>query len=242
MEFYDQLAIDYDHMISFSDRLEKETVIFRKILERFPADKILDAGCGTGFHSIILSLLGKNVTGIDNSAEMLARARENARTYKVHPHFISTDFLHLNDLFPGTFDAIYCMGNSFVHLLQIDQQQRALQNFYHLLAVDGLLCLQIVNYDKILHLRQEILSVKEINGRQYTRFYKFNPTTISFCVRIKTAAAGKGITSELYPLQHEELIRLSELVGFRKTEVYGDLKFSEYSRLESDNICAFLSK
>ena len=73
-----------------------------------PADRplrILDAGCGPGFFSVILSRAGHQVTGIDGSERMLSHARENAARYGVTPEFLKGDFGHL-PFADGTFDLV----------------------------------------------------------------------------------------------------------------------------------------
>lgn len=52
---------------------------------------ILDVGCGTGRHSIELAKRGYLVTGIDLSANMLAKARKNAKAAGVSPIFKRRD-------------------------------------------------------------------------------------------------------------------------------------------------------
>ncbi len=47
--------------------------------------RILDAGCGPGFFSVLLAAVGHDVTGIDGSARMLAHAKENAAACGVSP-------------------------------------------------------------------------------------------------------------------------------------------------------------
>lgn len=41
-----------------------------------PGERVLDAGCGTGYHAVGLAHAGFHVTGIDYAAGMLARARD----------------------------------------------------------------------------------------------------------------------------------------------------------------------
>lgn len=53
--------------------------------------RILDVGCGTGRHSIELAKRGYLVTGIDLSANMLAKARKNAKAAGVSPIFKRRD-------------------------------------------------------------------------------------------------------------------------------------------------------
>jgi SAM-dependent methyltransferase len=48
----------------------------RQILDRIPAGNALDAACGTGRHAGYLAALGHQVTGVDSSPDMLARARQ----------------------------------------------------------------------------------------------------------------------------------------------------------------------
>ncbi len=51
--------------------------------------KILDIGCGTGRHSIELTIRGYKVTGIDLSDSQLQRAREKAAEQKLKIHFLN---------------------------------------------------------------------------------------------------------------------------------------------------------
>ena len=54
--------------------------------------RVLDAGCGPGFFSVLLSRAGHIVSGIDGSSGMLAHARENAAHFGVSPHLLQGDF------------------------------------------------------------------------------------------------------------------------------------------------------
>lgn len=67
--------------------------------------RILDAGCGPGFFSVLLAKVGHNVTGIDGSARMLSHARENAQIIGAAPELIEGDFAAL-PFEDGTFDLL----------------------------------------------------------------------------------------------------------------------------------------
>ena len=56
--------------------LEIEDPIVREILKGLPVGVALDAACGTGRHTAYLAALGHEVSGVDNSPEMLERARD----------------------------------------------------------------------------------------------------------------------------------------------------------------------
>jgi 2-polyprenyl-3-methyl-5-hydroxy-6-metoxy-1,4-benzoquinol methylase len=226
-------------MINFSDRLKTERLVFEHLLNRFPAKTALDAGCGSGFHTIVLSQLKLIMTGIDNSEHMLKLAKRNSNKHHVTPSFLKNDFLSLNATLKDSYDAVFCLGNSFVHLLSDNDQVRALSNFKTYLRPEGYLCLQIINYDKILKNRQEILAVKEVNDNLITRSYVFNQSTITFKVKVESKAKDEEYSTELYPMQSEELLSFLRKVGFTKLNLYGDLKLNSYHRFESDNICIF---
>lgn len=242
MDFYNNLSPYYDEMISFEDRLQSEHRVYENILQKFPAKKILDAGCGSGFLSILLSRMGLEITGCDISEEMLASAQKNAERYSVNPIFTFSDFLSLTDVFEDQFDAIFCMGNSFVHLLTPEDQKKALDNFHRLLTPQGYLCLQILNYDKILHEKRGIFSVKKIGDKTITRSYRFNSQTVNFIITIEFPEKEEQFITELYPLQSEELQSILKNTGFKRSAIYSNLNFDRYEQRKSENICLFSYK
>lgn len=67
--------------------------------------KILDAGCGPGFFSIILSAAGHELIGIDGSEAMLQEAKEKAIRCQVNPTFINMD-CHQLDFEDNLFDLV----------------------------------------------------------------------------------------------------------------------------------------
>ena len=52
-DFYDVLAADYNAMTNFERRLITEQPLYRALVDRYHIHTALDAGCGTGFHSIL---------------------------------------------------------------------------------------------------------------------------------------------------------------------------------------------
>jgi SAM-dependent methyltransferase len=71
----------YDALYSDKDYVGECNMIEALIAEYSasrPRDRLLDLGCGTGSHAIALATRGYDVTGIDRSPMMLARARKKA--------------------------------------------------------------------------------------------------------------------------------------------------------------------
>lgn len=108
-EYYDVLHDDVDYP---AECALLETV-FSRFLHR-PPSSLVDLGCGTGSHALILAKRGYRVTGIDASAGMLRVARAKARD-RHNPTFVRGDMRSFD---PGrTFDAAICMDGAFTHLL-----------------------------------------------------------------------------------------------------------------------------
>ena len=101
-----------------------------------PGEEVLDIGCGGGLDSLVASLMvgpsGK-VTGIEISAEMVARARENLRLSNLS----NVEFLeNTNEILPfpdDRFDVV--ISNGVFNL--IPDKLKALQEVRRVLKTDG---------------------------------------------------------------------------------------------------------
>jgi len=51
-----------------------------ELLDPLPGERVLDIGCGTGNHLLLLNKFGLNISGMDASPYMLAKARERLGT------------------------------------------------------------------------------------------------------------------------------------------------------------------
>ncbi len=76
---------------------------------------LLDIGCGTGRHALELVKRGYRVTGVDPSREMLAFLSAEAARAKLPVATVAGDLRRLN--VEGTFDAAYCVMDTFRFLL-----------------------------------------------------------------------------------------------------------------------------
>ena len=83
---------------------------FRRLAgEGLLSGRLLDAGCGTGEHTLLAATSGAQATGVDISPRAIARAREKAEERGVQASFQVADVLNLGKL-GLTFDTIIDSG------------------------------------------------------------------------------------------------------------------------------------
>jgi SAM-dependent methyltransferase len=92
---------------------EAEVDFLVRLLGLETGSRVLDVPCGHGRHSIPLAKRGMKVTGLDLSEEALALARQDADDAGVAVDWVRQDY---REAVTGTFDAAFCMGNSFGYL------------------------------------------------------------------------------------------------------------------------------
>jgi hypothetical protein len=78
-EYAKSFVEKWDDLIDWRRRRESEGEFFIDVLRDHGAKKVLDVATGTGFHSVQLLKAGFQVTSVDGSPTMLAKAFENAR-------------------------------------------------------------------------------------------------------------------------------------------------------------------
>jgi SAM-dependent methyltransferase len=100
---------------------------------------ILDLGCGTGSHAVMLAKRGYTVTGVDRSLHMLETAKKKARAEKVDISFIQQDISQLTpELLKGEqFDVVISMFAVIGYLTENDQLARTFHNIREFLKPGG---------------------------------------------------------------------------------------------------------
>ncbi|GEM_PF-1060972 len=133
MKIYENLAKTYNWRHD-SPSTKHLRVFEKKMLRKYAHGKILDVGCGTGYHLDFLIKNGLDVVGIDNSEEMIKRSKHkiiNAPAEKIP--------------FPSEiFDTILCMFST-MNLLE----ERALREMNRVLKSNGKLIISVASiWDK----------------------------------------------------------------------------------------------
>jgi glycine/sarcosine N-methyltransferase len=225
--FYDWLAPEYDRMTGFDQRFEREMPAFRQIVDRYGIRSAVDAGCGTGFLSVLLARLGITVTAADLSALMLQALEERAAASGLAIRVLASSFQDIGRQVSPPVDAVFCLGNSLPHLLTEDDLRASLRSFAAALRSGGMLVLQTLNYDRILAVRERVQNVREVSGTIYVRFYDFEGELIRFNILTlsrKAGAIGTDLRSiVLRPVLKEPLLSLLVEAGFPAPVISGSI-------------------
>jgi len=249
---YDQFASDYDRFVNWENRLAFEIPLIEKILAGVKSSggkplKILDAACGTGMHALALAKAGYRVSGADFSAEMIKKAKLNAKSAQLALPFETTGFGALASVYGKTqFDALLCLGNSLPHLIEDAALMSALKDFYACLKPGGLLLIQNRNFDAVMAKKDRWMEAQAFQegGEEwiFERFYDFNADgTIGFNIVNLHRKSNSGWSSEvvstlLRPQLRDELkIKVSQ-AGFSQVESFGSLGGEIFDPQNSGNL------
>jgi glycine/sarcosine N-methyltransferase len=243
LKFYDSIADDYDRMISFEKRLDIEEPIFRNLIEKYSIKSALDAGAGTGFHSILLANSGVRITAVDISEKMLSKLEQNVKNHNLTINIVKSDFLKLR-LPDSSFNAVFCLGNSLVHLSSITHLKKVIANFATLLKPGGVMILQLLNYDRIMKQKKHVQSIKKTDNNFYIRYYEFHQKQIIFnLLTINSNDLSHSLHSvPIQPIRSSELRNVLKKSGFGKITLYGDLTLKPFSKITSHDLVVIASK
>ncbi|MBN2432809.1 MAG: class I SAM-dependent methyltransferase [Acidobacteria bacterium] len=240
-EFYNRIAADYDRMTRFEDKLAVRQSVLRGILERYPAQSVLDIACGTGINAIALARLGIAVTASDIATEMLDQARENARRFQAPVDWIGADMLLLAETVAGrSFEMVLCLGNSIPHLAGPEELRRLCEHMHGLLSPGGVFIVQLLNYDRVLAEGERIVNITRHEDETYIRFYDFLDPHLRFNL-LKVAWDGDAVrwqmeSTRLYPFRAVEVEVAARKAGFSDRQLFGRLDFSVYESSTAGNI------
>ncbi|MFQ5646334.1 MAG: class I SAM-dependent methyltransferase [bacterium] len=221
-EYVKTFVEKWDELIDWERRWESEGEFFIEQLRTRGVKRILDVATGTGFHSVRLIKADFDVVSADGSAEMLAKAFQNAREHGCLLRTVQADWRWLNRTVHEQFDAVICLGNSFTHLFEEHDRRKALAEYYATLNHDGVLILDQRNYDSIL---DEGFSTKH-------KYYYCGEDVVAepehvdeglarFCYTFKD---NSQYHLNMFPLRKKYTRRLMHEVGFQHIETYGDFQ------------------
>jgi ubiquinone/menaquinone biosynthesis C-methylase UbiE len=135
---FEQYSAYYDRI--YRDKNYREECAFLKDIFDTRGEKtvrtILDVGCGTGSHTVLLAEIGYEVTGVDLSDKMLRIAVKKAEEQNKKIEFLKGDIRRLD--IPGRYDAVIAMFNVMGYLTTNQDIDNALKSINKHLNPGGL--------------------------------------------------------------------------------------------------------
>ncbi len=116
-----------------------------------PGARVLDAACGIGVDAAALLRRGFDVTASDASDQMVAATRQRLRAADADEATVITSaWADLPASFePGSFDAIFCIGNSIAHAPGAPAAIAAFEGFRSILRPGGMLVLDTHDWELV---------------------------------------------------------------------------------------------
>ncbi len=244
--FYDKLSADYDSMTSFESRCIREKPFLSLFVSRYKVRTALDAGAGTGVHSILMAQQGVEVTAVDISRKMLEKVKEHAQRMHLHIKTVKSGFQEMADHIRGTFDAVLCTGNSLPHITTRHELDKTFKGFFNLLNPEGVLFIQQLNYDRILATKEHVQSVKESGNATFVRYYEYHHDAILFNI-LKLTKGETGVKHSLEsvmlrPILKEELEEALRHAGFVDITFFGNITLEAFHPRSSKDIVVLARK
>ncbi len=234
-EYTPDFVSRWDDLIDWDGRAEGEAGFFHRLLNAYGIETVVDAACGTGFHSVVLAQDGFKVWACDGAPTMIDKTRANAQSQGVA--LAGVEVCDWRDL-PATFgeshfDALICLGNAFTHLFDHEARRDALAAMHAVIRPGGLIVVDHRNYDRILDLgysskHQFYYTGDGVDVQPVT----INRTLVKFLYSFPN---GDKHTLQLYPLRQNYVSHLLEDAGFVDVNRYGDF-LRPYEHYEVDFI------
>lgn len=236
----------YDLMTGYSRRLVNDFGTIKLLVDKFNIKSALDAGCGTGVHTIILSKLGVDVLGFDASPEMLEMASVNAKREGVTPAFKQEYFESVPEPWWGKYDAVFCLANSLVGVQNARRLDLAMLSFCRALKPGGRAIIQVLNTAWFLNHDERIIKVTSEENFTFIRFFDFDSELTRLNVIAIEHEMGevkhRFISSKVLAVDKDQLLQAARYGGFSKVEFFSNMVLTEPLTAESRDIVALLTK
>ena len=235
---YEKISEYYERIFP----LKKGRVTFLESLLKKENREILDIGCATGELALALSSKGHRVTGIDLNENMVNAARSKAKSAGAKSQFYVKDMLYVGKEFSeNTFDAVFCLGNTLVHLKNLHEIGDLMKGVFSILKRDGIFLLQVVNFERVLSRQIDGLPLLQNETFAFERKYQYdkNQHYVIFKTRLFLKKSGESLKSNqlLYPLTFGELKTVLSAAGFSRFRFFENENTAPFTKDSPGLIC-----
>ena len=193
--------------------------------------RILDLCCGAGRHSIELSKLGFDVTGVDFSAHLLSEAGRRARKQGVEVELVQADARDFRRR--GAFAGVIMLGSAFGYFDDPAENRRILLTAADCLMPSGVLFMKLVSKELVLrsYFRGENLGGPTMGGDKSNLRIRIrdNFERVEMCFGDSSSGAvpRQSFTHRLYSAT--AMLEVLKDCGFGQISVFGDYDGGPYN-------------
>ncbi|MGL5541000.1 MAG: class I SAM-dependent methyltransferase [Erysipelotrichaceae bacterium] len=204
-----------------------------------PNRSVLDVGCGNGAYANALAKRQYQVSGLEPDEEMIAYASHKAKLDQVEVEWLVGGMQDLTKIFPKeSFANIFCIGNTLAHALNESDLKNILTDCYLLLEQEGVLVLQIVNYDRVVS--KQLTGLPTIENKEahltFERHYKVDYPRVTFHTVLDVNEEHYESTITLYAILHDQLVDLLVALGYRDIQTYGNFNKAPFELHHSQSL------
>ena len=233
--FGKQYSSIYDHLYS-GKNYERECDFLEAAFRTGPVKvkTILDLGCGTGNHALILAKRGYKVTGVDISENMLTLARRKAAKAGLNIELIKGDITRLD--LGKKFDAVICMFAVMGYQTSNSDFLGACASTRLNLRDNGLFIFDCWNGNAVLT-QKPGKRVRKINsgpGEKLTRYTTPSLNTLEHTVRTDFRLVRERTGEKAAETSESHLMRFffpQEIKHYLETSDFGDINFYPFDQL-----------
>lgn len=193
--------------------------------------KVCECACGTGSLTLLLSSMGYQMTGVDNSADMLFEASQKARKHGAMIPFVKQDMckLHLH----RQMDAVLCTNDGVNYLENETQLSAFFRAAFLAIRSGGALVFDVSTPYKLEQVLGDSFLGDETQDIAYLWRNHFSKSRQ--CVELDLAIFLKhkdgrydriGEHQRQYLYTRDTLQKLLRLAGFADVEVFGDRRMN----------------
>ena len=196
---------------------------------------VLDLACGKGRHSVYLSSLGYQVTGLDLSKNSIAHAsqfEQDNLKFAVHD---------MRETYPEQFDAVFNLFTSFGYFNDDNDNLKTIQAVYNELKNNGVAVFDFLNASKA---RENLVAeeTKVVDGIAFELTRRTDAKFIYKTIDFEDQGERFSFKEQVRCLKLADFQAYFEQVGFQLDVVFGDYDLTPFDVSTSNRMIMIVRK
>ena len=227
----------YSHR-NLEDAKKLTATLFKKI--DLPDNAlVLDAACGNGRYSLLLSESGFRVVGFDLSKNLLLRAKENTSNNRENIFLFRADIRHL--CFKVRFDLILLAFTSFGYFETDEENFKFTSAAFDFLKPGGYFVLDFFNP---AYLEKHLVpySEKNVSGLEIRERRKIENGKVIKTIEISGNGEVKKYEERVKLYSQNFIVNRMETIGYKIVDIFGNYEGNKFDGEKSERLIIIAQK